>query len=218
MHVFEDRRDAGRQLASQLATHPAVAGTERVVVLAVPRGGLPVAVEVAVALGAEWDVVVVRKLRSPHNPELGFGAIGSDGHVEVNHELVGRIGITEEQVQAEVDNRKQEVARRLELYRSVRPPAELDGATVIVTDDGIATGGTIREACMLARRQGAARIVLAAPVGPPGIERGLADAADDIVVLSQPAEFLAVGQAYRDFAQLDDEAIVRLLEEVGQGR
>jgi putative phosphoribosyl transferase len=213
MEVFEDRRDAGRRLAAALADHPSVQAAERVVVLAVPRGGLPVAIEVAGALGADWDVVVVRKLRSPHNPELGFGAIGSDGHVDINTDLTERIRISSEQIDAEVENRRGEVARRLELYRSVRPPAEIAGATVIVTDDGIATGGTIREACALARRQGAARIVLAAPVGPPGIEETLAEAADDIVVLSQPAEFLAVGQAYRDFAQLDDAAITQLLRE-----
>lgn len=214
MQVFEDRRDAGRRLAETLADHPALRGADRIVVLAVPRGGLPVALEVASVLDADWDVVVVRKLRSPHNPELGFGAIGSDGHVDLNDDLVERLGITQEQIDREVADRRQEVARRLERYRAVRGPAQLEGATVVVTDDGIATGGTIKEACALARRQGAARVVVATPVAPPGVEQTLAESADDVVVLSQPTEFLAVGQAYRDFTQLDDRMIVDLLKDL----
>lgn len=206
MQVFEDRQDAGRQLARALAADSDVVTGGRVVVLGIPRGGLPVGAEVARALGAEFDVSVVRKLRAPHNPELGYGAVGPDGRVEIDHALVARLGLSDEQVEAEVADRRAAVERRLQLFRQVIPPADLSGATVVVVDDGIATGGTARQACAFARAAGARRVILAVPVAPPGAAEELADAADRVLVLSQPAEFLAVGQAYRDFTQLTDEA------------
>ncbi|HEY8339238.1 MAG TPA: phosphoribosyltransferase family protein [Egibacteraceae bacterium] len=206
MQVFEDRQDAGRQLARALASDPDIASADRVVVLGIPRGGLPVGAEVARALGAEFDVSVVRKLRAPQNPELGYGAVGPDGRVQLDEQLVARLGLTEEQVEAEIADRRAAVERRLAMFREVIPPVDLTGATVIVVDDGIATGGTARQACAFARAAGAARVILAVPVAPPGAAEELADAADRVLVLSQPAEFLAVGQAYRDFSQLTDEA------------
>jgi putative phosphoribosyl transferase len=221
MDVFEDRRDAGRRLAAVLAAgNGPVNGAERVVVLAIPRGGLPVGVEVARELGAAFDVVVVRKLRTPQNPELGFGAVGSDGHVDIDRSLVRRLGLTEDQIRREIENRQRVIDTRLQLYRSVAPPVDLSGAVVIVVDDGIATGGTAREACNLARRLGAERVVLAVPVAPPGAADELSQAADEVVVLSEPAEFLAVGQAYKEFDQLDDESSLDVLRELvgGSGR
>lgn len=205
MTVFEDRHDAGWRLAEALRDHPALAGAERVVVLAIPRGGLPVGAEVARALHAAFDVVVVRRLESPHNPELGFGAVGADGHVEVDDELVEELGLTPEEVAAEIADRTAAVERRVELFRAVAPPVDLTGAVVVVVDDGIATGGSAREACLLARRSGAAEVVLAVPVAPVGVVSELDGVADAVVVLSTPAEFLAVDQAYKDFAQLDDD-------------
>jgi putative phosphoribosyl transferase len=213
MEVFQDRRDAGGRLADALADHEAIKDADRIVVLAIPRGGLPVGSEIAQRLGAALDVVMVRKLRAPHNPELGFGAVGSDGHVEVNEDLAARIGVRSEQLEAEVADRRRELERRLALYRGVRDPVPLEGAVVIVVDDGIATGGTAREACALARRSGAERVILAVPVGPPRATDELADAADDIVILAQPDHFMAVGQAYRDFAQLDDEDVLAVLRD-----
>jgi putative phosphoribosyl transferase len=212
MQVFLDRADAGRQLADVLATHPAVASSTRVVVLAIPRGGLPVGAEVARRLGAEFDVAVVRKLRSPHNAELGFGAVGPGGHVELDEGMVARLGLTGDQIAAEIADRRAAVERRLSMYRELVPEADVRDATVVVVDDGIATGGTARQACSLARHAGAATVVLAAPVGPRRVTQDLADAADAIVVLSTPAEFLAVGQAYQDFAQMDDEQTRAALE------
>lgn len=211
MEVFEDRQEAGRRLAAVLADHPDIRDAERVVVLGVPRGGLPVGAEVARALGAPLDVVVVRKLRSPQNPELGFGAAGADGFVEIDEATVERLGITAEQVSAEIEERREALRHRLELYRAVAPAVDLRGAVVVVVDDGIATGGTAHQACAYARRGGAARVVLAVPVAPAAASQRLAGDADDVIVLSTPAEFIAVGQAYADFSQLGDEDAVAAL-------
>jgi putative phosphoribosyl transferase len=215
MTVFEDRREAGRQLAEALAGSKLLPKDRRVVVLAIPRGGLPVGAEVARALEAEFDVVVVRKLRSPNNPELGFGAVASDGHVEVDDDLVAELGLTREQVDAEVKDRKAAVRRRLKLYREVVSPADLKRAVAVIVDDGIATGGTARQACLLARRGGAKRVILAVPVAPREVAEELRACADEILVLSYPAEFLAVDQAYRDFVQLDDHAALAALDGSG---
>jgi putative phosphoribosyl transferase len=214
MRVFEDRRDAGRQLAAALVDDPGLKGDHRVVVLAIPRGGLPVGAEVARAIGAEFDVVVVRKLRTPQNPELGFGAVSSDGHVEIDQDLVQRLQLTQEQIRAEIDDRLRLIEQRLALYRSVAPPVDLTGALVIVADDGIATGATAREACALARRMGAVRVVLAAPVAPPRAAIELASAADHVLILCEPEEFIAVGQVYENFSQLDDASGLELLREL----
>jgi putative phosphoribosyl transferase len=226
MEVFEDRQDAGRRLAEALREDPWVRAAlqpppggegfgkrsgSRLVVLAIPRGGLPVGAEVAAALGADFDVVVVRKLRAPRNPELGYGAVGPDGLVERDDELVERLGLTEEQIEEEIADRREAVRRRLDMYRTVAPAVPLEGAVVIVVDDGIATGATARQACAIARRAGAARVLLAAPVAPEQALEELAEAADRVLVLSQPPEFLAVGQAYRDFAELDDDKVLATL-------
>lgn len=211
MQVFENRVDAGRRLAERLAEHPVVQRADRVVVLGVPRGGLPVGAEVARALRAPFDVVVVRKLRSPVNPELGFGAVGADGHVEIDERTVERLGITAEQIDAEVADRTRAVEQRIALYRDVAPAVALDGAVAIVVDDGVATGGTARQACAYARRGGAVAVLLAVPVASAAAQERLAESADDVLVLSTPAEFLAVGQAYKDFAQLSDEDAVDAL-------
>jgi putative phosphoribosyl transferase len=213
MKVFEDRRDAGRQLAALLAKEERLAEGRPLVVLAIPRGGLPVGAEVARALGAAFDIVVVRKLRTPQNPELGFGALGSDGNVELDEAIISRLGLDEEEIQAEIEDRRRVIASRLALFRSVTPAVDLRDATVIVVDDGIATGGTARQACHLARRMGAARVVLAVPVAPPHIAEEFTEVADRVLVLSEPAEFLAVGQAYKEFDQLDDEASLDVLRE-----
>ncbi len=211
MTVFEDRHEAGRLLADALASSGVVGGAQRVVVLAIPRGGLPVGAEVARALKAEFDVVVVRKLRSPNNPEIGFGAVAGDGHVELDDSLVAELGLTREEVQDEVTNRTAAVQRRLELYREAVASADLAGAVVVVVDDGMATGETARQACLMARRGGAERVILAVPVAPRDVADELRNVADEVVVLSSPSEFLAVDQAYRDYVQLgDDDAIAAL--------
>lgn len=216
MQVFDNREQAGEQLGEVLAAHEAIAAADRVVVLGVPRGGLPVGAAVARALSADLDVVVARKLRAPSNPEIGFGAAGSDGYVEVDEAIAQRLGISAAEIEAEVADRQAAVQRRLDLYRSVVEPVDLRGATVVVVDDGVATGGTAREACALARRGGASTVVLAVPVAPTDAKERLADAADDVVILSTPAEFLGVSQAYTDFEQLDDDASIASLRSVAR--
>jgi putative phosphoribosyl transferase len=214
MQVFDNREAAGLRLAAALADLEVVAAAERVVVLGVPRGGLPVGVAVARELGAEFDVVVARRLRSPSNPEIGIGSVGCDGHVEVDEGLVERLGIPPELLEQEIADRREAVERRLALYRSIIPPVDLTGAVVVVVDDGIASGGTARQACALARRGGAATVVLGVPVAPSGAAEALQDAADEIVILATPAEFLGVTQAYAEFEQLDDEASTTCLRSI----
>ncbi len=214
MQVFDSREEAGRRLAEALKGHAALAGAERIVVLAVPRGGLPVGAAVARELNAELDVAVARRLRAPHNPEVHFGSVGCDGEVVIDEATVRRLGLTPEQVEAEIEDRRAAVQRRLDLYRTVVPAATMEGATVIVVDDGVVSGGTAREACALARRGGAERVVLAVPVAPADVAERLADAADDLLILSSPAEFLGVSQAYVDFPDLDDDASIAALRSV----
>lgn len=205
---FVDRADAGRRLAAQLS----YLRDEPVVVLGLPRGGVPVAYEIATALGAPLDVVVVRKLGVPFQPELGMGAIGEDGARVVNPEVVRMTGVTERQI-AEVEARERaELERRARRFRGDRPRVPLTGRTAVVVDDGIATGSTARAACEVARAHGASRVVLAVPVAPPDWVERLGDAADEYVSVATPAPFYAVGQWYDDFGQTSDDEVVGCLE------
>lgn len=215
MTVFTDRRQAGIALAGAL--RDVLAPAERPVLLAIPRGGVPVAAEVARALGAPLDVVVVRKLRVPTQPELGFGAVAADGHAEVDREIVARAGMSEEEIARELADRRAAVAERVAGYRRILGEPDLAGAVAVVVDDGIATGGTARQACALARRLGAARVIMAAPVGPADAEQRIAGAADQMLVLLRPPDFRAVGEAYADFRQLDDAEVERVLREAASG-
>ncbi|WP_405406820.1 phosphoribosyltransferase family protein [Streptomyces sp. NBC_01104] len=205
--LFADRADAGERLAEAL--RPLAASDP--VVLGLPRGGVPVAFRVARGLGAALDVIVVRKLGVPHHPELGFGAIG-EGGVRVISEDIMRRGRVSEAAAAAVERAEEaELARRARAFRGDRPRIPLTGRTVIVVDDGIATGATARAACEVARAQGAARVVLAVPVAPPDAAERLRDSVDELVCLSTPFGFSAVGEWYRDFGQTPDEEVVALL-------
>ncbi|MFS8584505.1 MAG: phosphoribosyltransferase family protein [Acidimicrobiia bacterium] len=211
---FVDRADAGRRLAAQLS----YLRDEPVVVLGLPRGGVPVAYEIATALGAPLDVVVVRKLGVPFQPELGMGAIGEDGARVVNPEVVRMAGVTERQI-AEVEARERaELERRARRFRGDRPRVPLTGRTAVVVDDGIAPGSTARAACEVARAHGATRVVLAVPVAPPGWTDRLGDAADEYVCLATPEPFYAIGQFYEDFSQTPDHEVVALLERAARAR
>lgn len=204
--MFRDRRDAGERLGEALRDRvdpPAI-------VLGIARGGVVVAAPVAEALGAPLDVVVPRKLGAPHNPELGIGAI-APGVVVLDEDLVRRLGVDEAYVRAETARQQREIERRLAAYRGDRPPPELAGKTAVIVDDGVATGGTAIAASRWARREGAERVVIAAPVGPAGIERRLAPEADDVVVLFTPRTFLAVGEWYERFEQTGDDEVRALL-------
>ena len=211
---FVDRADAGRRLAAQLS----YLRDEPVVVLGLPRGGVPVAYEIATALGAPLDVIVVRKLGVPFQPELGMGAIGEDGARVVNPEVVRMTGVTERQI-AEVEARERaELERRARRFRGDRPRVPLTGRTAVVVDDGIATGSTARAACEVARAHGASRVVLAVPVAPPGWTDRLGDAADEYVCLATPEPFYAIGQFYEDFSQTPDHEVVALIERAAEAR
>ncbi|MFB7529214.1 phosphoribosyltransferase family protein [Streptomyces sp. NPDC056178] len=207
---FMDRRDAGRQLAARLAH---LKGAE-VVVLGLPRGGVPVAAEVAEALGAPLDVCLVRKLGVPFQPELGMGAIGEGGVRVINDDVVRTAHITRDEL-AEVEAREREVlASRAQQYRGGREPIGLEDRTVLMIDDGVATGSTARAACRIARARGAARIMLAVPVAPHEWTARLGEEADELICLHTPRNFFAVGQFYTiDFSQVEDDEVVACLEE-----
>ena len=205
--LFDDRRDAGRQLARVL-NH--LRGQD-VVVLGLPRGGVPVAFEVARELDAELDVIVVRKLGVPFQPELGMGAIGEDGVRVVNRDVVEAAGVTEAQI-ADVEGRERvELERRARRFRGDRPRLDLTGRVAVIVDDGIATGSTARVACQIARAHGATRVVLAVPVAPPDWTERIGPDADDLVALHTPHPFWAIGQFYRDFSQTSDDEVVACL-------
>ncbi|GHA98204.1 alpha/beta family hydrolase [Streptomyces chryseus] len=205
--LFTDRADAGQRLAVALRHLEA----DDPVVLGLPRGGVPVAYEVARTLGAPLDVVVVRKLGVPYHRELGFGAIGEGGARVISDDIVRRSGVGPDEAAAVERAEKAELDRRARRFRGDRPRLALRGRTVVVVDDGIATGSTAAAACEVVRAQGAARVVLAAPVAAPDAVARLSSRADDVVCLSVPAMFRAVGEWYEDFTQTSDEEVVALL-------
>jgi putative phosphoribosyl transferase len=205
---FADRRAAGRELAARCAhlreTDP--------VVLGLPRGGIPVAFEVARALAAPLDVIVVRKLGVPYRPELGMGAIGEGGVRVLNHDVIAFAGVSAADFESVEAREREEVERRARRYRGDRTMVPLTGRTVIIVDDGIATGGTARAAVQVARAHGASRVVLAVPVAPPDMVAEMAAVADEVVVVDTPSPFFAIGEWYRDFGQTSDDEVVELLE------
>jgi putative phosphoribosyl transferase len=211
--VFVDRGDAGRRLGQRLQH----LRDEDVVVLGLPRGGVPVAAEVAVALGALLDVIVVRKLGVPLQPELAMGAIGEGGVRVLVLETVRRAGVTDEELAGVERRERAELQRRAQRFRGDRTRLSLVGRTAVVVDDGIATGSTARAACQVARAQGAARVILAVPVAPFNWTRDLHDAADELVALVTPRLFRAIGAWYVDFSQSTDEDVVACLRSVPGG-
>jgi putative phosphoribosyl transferase len=207
--MFSDRADAGRRLAARL-DH--LRGRSPVV-LGLPRGGIPVAAEIAAVLGAPLDVIVVRKLGVPSQPELAMGAVGEDAVIVLNDIVVRRARVSDVQLQ-EIERRERAVvASRAASLRAGRPRVELRDRLVVIVDDGLATGATARAAIEVARAHGAARVVLAIPVAPPDTVAQMRHIADDVVCLESPDEFMAVGQWYRDFTQVSDESVAALLAE-----
>jgi putative phosphoribosyl transferase len=217
--MFTNRTDAGLALAERLWQ---LRG-EPVVVLALPRGGVPVAAEVARVLGAPLDVIVVRKLGVPFQPELGMGAVGEDGVRVVDRDVIRLAGVSAGELAAVQAREQAEVARRAFRYRGGRPRVPLAGRVAVIVDDGIATGSTARAACRIARALGAARVVLAVPVAPPGWQDRIGRDADEMVSVATPARFRAIGQFYADFTQTSDDEVVACLEraaapELGPGQ
>lgn len=206
--LFRDRGDAGRQLAAQLMQY---AGRDDVLVLALPRGGVPVAYEVAHALHARLDLFLVRKLGLPGQEELAIGAIASGGVRVVNEEVVRLLGVSNEVLDAVAARERRELKRRERAYRGNRPPRQVRGRTVILVDDGLATGSTMRAAVAALRRQEPARIVVAVPVGAPETCDEFRTQADEVVCARVPESFRAVGLWYEDFTQTSDEEVRQLL-------
>jgi putative phosphoribosyl transferase len=205
---FRDRTDAGQRLAEGLGAY---ANRPDVLVLALPRGGVPVAAEVAKKLNAPLDVLVVRKLGVPFHPELGMGAIATGGVQIVNREVVDALGIEAEAIETVAREEQRELERREKAYRGNVPASELESKTVILVDDGIATGSTMLAAIAAARQLKAARIVVAVPTVAPSTYEKMREVADDAVALLVPEEFYAVGQWYEDFSQTTDEEVEKLL-------
>jgi predicted phosphoribosyltransferase len=211
--LFHDRRDAGRKLAEKLMKY---ANRPDVLVLALPRGGVPVGFEVAQALHAPLDVFLVRKLGVPGREELAMGAIASGGVRVLNEDVVNQLGIPEEVIDAVAAEQAQELRRREQAYRDDRPAPEVQGATILLVDDGLATGSTMRAAVAALRRQGPARIVVAVPVGAVETCDDLRTVADEVVCARTPEPFWAVGIWYEDFTQTTDEEVHDLLERAAE--
>ncbi|QDF73008.1 phosphoribosyltransferase [Mycobacteroides chelonae] len=204
--MFSDRQDAGRVLAGILARYQ----EQDVVVLALPRGGIPVGREIATALNAPLEVLVVRKLGVPGHEEYAMGAIASGGEVVVDEGIVRTMGISQEQLRAVTASERRELARREQLYLTHRS-IEIEGKTTILVDDGVATGATMRVALLAIRRTSPARVVAAVPVAPRSAFHRFNSLVDDFVVACCPSPFQAVGDAYEDFRQVSDEEVRALL-------
>lgn len=211
--LFDNRYDAGRQLAAKLLDYRASA-TRKTVVLAIPRGGAPVGLEVALALEADFDLIVARKIPLPLNPEAGFGAVADDGSVFLNEELVRRSGLTQAQIDAQVNTVRTEIRRRRLLYRQDRPPALLGGKTVIIADDGLASGFTVIATVSSLRSRRPKEIIVAVPVTSASALEEVGKVADKVVAVaigSQPR--FAVADYYRNWYDLNDEEVFKCLNE-----
>ncbi|POX41469.1 phosphoribosyltransferase [Streptomyces sp. Ru73] len=223
---FTDRRDAGRQLARRVREH--LAGTpphlqgghppDGPLVLALPRGGVPVAAEIARELGAPLDVLVARKIGAPGQRELGIGALAGEDPPLFDRRALEFLSLSEDRLAADVARERGELHRRERLYRGDRPPPEVAGRTVILVDDGLATGMTATAALRALRSRGPAAVVLAVPVASPTTAAALAEEADVVLCLSKPPDFRAVGEWYEDFTQVSDEDVLRTLERAGADR
>lgn len=206
---FRDREDAGRQLAALLMD----VAKERPLVLALPRGGVPVAFEVARGLDAQLDVWVVKKLGVPWQPEFGYGAVAEGGHTYVNRDIVERVGITPAELTEAIARKREEVAANVRRYRGELPRPGVRGRTVVLVDDGIATGGTMAACVEALRAEGATRLIIAAPVGSPQTLDALRPGVDRLVCPLAPDDLQAIGQWYDDFTQVPDAEVARLLDE-----
>lgn len=207
--MFRDRTDAGEQLAEMVASEE----IEADVVLAIPRGGLPVGRAVADALDVPLDVIVSKKIGAPGNPELAIGAAASSGSLWLNDDLISQLGLDPEQVRRDGESVAEEARTKAERYRGNKPAPDLDGKIVLLVDDGVATGATMISCVRLAHEAGARRIVVAVPVAPPETIQMLEAEADQVLPLQTPEYFGAVGRFYESFQQVSDEEAMALLDE-----
>lgn len=207
--LFEDRRHAGELLANKLSTYRG----RSPLILAVPRGGVAVAMPLWRSLGGEFDLIITRKIGAPGQPELAVGAVTGDGYVLLNEALAAQLQLPEGYVERISAEEQAEIKRRLQLYRGRRPLPEIEGRLVIIVDDGVATGFTLRAALQGIKQKRPQKLVLAVPVGPPETLARLGRKVDEICYLEAPLYFAAVGQFYRDFRQVNDSEVTAALKE-----
>jgi len=205
---FFDRRQAGQELAEALDFLKA---RDDVIVLGIPRGGVVVAYEVAKALGAPLDIFITRKIGAPDNPEFALGAVASDGTVVLDRLIVDQLDIPADYVLDEIKRQREEIERRMQMFRGERPPPEFKGKVVVLVDDGVATGATVLASLRALRQREPAELILAIPVGPPETVARLAEEADRVIALETPEPFWAVGRFYIRFDQTTDEEVIELL-------
>ena len=211
--MFRDRSEAGQLLAKKLASY---ADRNDTIVLGLPRGGVPVAFEIASELHLPLDILPVRKLGVPGQPELAMGAIGPGGIRIVDHVMIRQLGVTEDEVTDTIRDEEEELKRREQIFRNYRPPVVIKGLNVIVVDDGIATGSSMLAAIQVLLSQQPARIIVVVPVAPPHTRREIEAVAQEFVCLHVSEYFPAVGSFYRDFSQVDDQEVCRLLTDSAQ--
>ena len=207
--IFKDRTDAGKQLAEKLVPYRDKAD---LIVLGLPRGGVTVAYEIAGALNCPLDILIVRKIGFPGNPELAAGAISETGTVVLNEDIVAAYGVSRAYLDRETARQKEEIARRITLYRGGKGVPPLAGKTVILVDDGVATGATAKAAISTLKQEKIAKLVAALPVASQEAEREIAPTVDEWVCLQTPAGFMAVGNYYYDFTQVEDDDVVAMLK------
>jgi len=202
--LFKDRHEAGRLLAARLAF---LKGDKDVIILGIPRGGVIVAKEIADAIGAPLDLIIPRKLRAPGNPELAIGAVTQDGETIIDPKFMRILKVTETYLVDEAATQTAEIRRRMTSYRGKRPTPNFEGKTVVIVDDGVATGSTVRAAIQSVRRMKAAMVLVAVPVGPPETIADLSRFADRVICLNTPEPFYAIGGFYDEFGQVEDDAV-----------
>ncbi len=207
--LFQDRQEAGRLLASELNQFRC----EKTVVLGIPRGGVIVAREIARELAAEFDIVLARKLGSPGHAELAIGSVAEDGKTFLNQMLVRGLGVSGDYIEEEKRKQLVEIRRLANLIRRVRPKVPVTGKVVIITDDGVATGATAQAAISSIRLENPARLIVALPVGPRETITKLSEDVDDVICLRAPEDFAAVGQFYLRFTPVDDDAVLKILQQ-----
>lgn len=206
--IYIDRKDAGRKLAEKLTHYRDKAD---VIVLGLPRGGVTVAYEIAAVLHCPLDILIVRKIGFPGDPELAVGAVSETGTVVLNEDILSGYGVNSAYIERETFRQKEEIARRIKLFRRGKGIPSLTGKTVILVDDGVATGATAKAAISTLKQEKIGKLVVALPVASPDTERELSAMADEWICLQAPAGFMAVGQYYRDFTQVEDEEVVAML-------
>ena len=209
MIKFKNREEAGKELAKKLKIYK---NTPLGIVIGLPRGGVIVAAEVAKSLNLPLNIIISKKLSAPFSPELAIGAITQDGKIILDNKIINMYGITDDYIQEEKERKEKEILQRLNLYQKDLPPLALENKTVIIVDDGIATGATVKAVINFVKSKNAKKIIIAVPVAPPEIIDEIKKNVDEVIVLEIPNNFLGIGQFYQDFAQTNDRQVIELLK------